>query len=449
MTTHKPMPATSETSTSRDTTTNDITIQSEQPARYTLNHALRQLRQQPHRLSQRQIIQLQRTYGNQWVLRHLASAAATSAQIQRSQLGQQMGWLVEQQDDPFPNLLAVVGAYESATENLEKQRLLHEIEHIIYGWLTAHLREVTENPLVDKMLDFMDVVQAEHQIVVKAVMSDESGEDEKIYGHDENGGYSKAASEEATTLLALIKAGTASIRINPIDVGQWLIKKKQELVGGFEDQVLAAFARLLTKKEDREMVGFMLVRKKIVTIIPMTPDTKAGFEWMQQQAKKTQEPEPMDTPGLVLPAPTELSQKAFEQGLDMAQQNTKDTLFTENNLEENAEDDSPTGTPMGTNAYLALEPGMKDSEAIAFDEAQKPIPTPEFVTLGHELRHAFNIQVGMSQRGHKDKSNDYPNLEEANAIEGTENDIRARHNLGKRKGHTGARRRDLKKIQTQ
>jgi Effector protein len=130
----------------------------------------------------------------------------------------------------------------------------------------------------------------------------------------------------------------------------------------------------------------------------------------------------------------------------------------------------------GSGAVVSLTPGLKDSDFSDFGPQGQRIPSPTFVSLGHELTHSAHFQRGTSAEGVE--SNEIPSLSAEEGYEGdmeelltiertedleqmknasvsqddgkgsldtllklnkdipTEDDIREEHGLGLRFGHT-------------
>lgn len=101
----------------------------------------------------------------------------------------------------------------------------------------------------------------------------------------------------------------------------------------------------------------------------------------------------------------------------------------------------PGGPPKeGAGSTIEIDPSLNDDTLKAYDIAKRPLKTPVFLALGHELAHALHNAQGVN-KAHLPAGFAYPNMEEKMTIEGEENRMRLEHlerRLGKRFGHAGS-----------
>ncbi len=179
-----------------------------------------------------------------------------------------------------------------------------------------------------------------------------------------------------------LQDGSGQIKISDTDA-------KGKKHAGFKQEVLSALGKLMSKPQGRKLVLDLLVAGAAVTIRPGPPKSVA-------------------TTG------------------------TKRTALEK--------DGAKTG--VATPSTIELEPGLTDDSVKAKDKDGKPLASPVFIVLGHELVHATHNAAGKNKSNQKASDGAYRNKEEEQTISTgsgvTENKIRAEHGGKLRYGHAKA-----------
>lgn len=80
----------------------------------------------------------------------------------------------------------------------------------------------------------------------------------------------------------------------------------------------------------------------------------------------------------------------------------------------------PGGPPKeGAGSTIEIDPSLNDDTLKAYDKDKRPLKTPVFLALGHELAHALHNAQGVN-KAHLPAGYAYPNMEEKLTIEGEE-----------------------------
>lgn len=323
----------------------------------------------------------------------------------------------------FEAIEAKLDAYQllGDDERAKKQMLLANLETKIYGFLEAN------HDFADKaaLYELMNNVQREHQRVIRAVVN--AGESPEWM----NLGEDKPA--EFDQLWADIVGGAGNLSVSGQDVIAGMIGQNAEAIAGFQDEMFSALARLISQPKGMQLVQNIMNHSVPVTIIPKTNAANVVMAQINGE-------DPTISPGVAAPVPAGMGPADLLEASRLSSQNLTNTGAV------NVQHTDAAMRPTGAQTFVAVRPGLRDSNVISYDANGDEIASPVFVMLGHELQHAEHNIKGQNTRAIKqlgDKNSDYPNLEELDTIElaeTSENAIREEHLLEQRIGHAGGLR---------
>ena len=223
-----------------------------------------------------------------------------------------------------------------------------------------------------------------------------------------------------TALYNAIEANSGTIKI--FELSGTLNGQTDREFPGFRDKILAAIRKLMAGPKGRQIIEALMSNSHPVEIRPYVGDSPA---------------------------------KSTDKGM------------------------TPDATGVGSTVYV--QPGLTDQSVTVFDASGKPLASPVFIALGHELIHSRHYQLGSfnvtPDEDYQDKDErdtivgervnpqyqarvmarakvlmaagrspadaikiataEIPRIERDPSLEVTENDLRAEHNLAARKGHGG------------
>lgn len=291
-------------------------------------------------------------------------------------------------------------AYSGLTVPLEQMAALDSIEHKTYQLID----KVTDPGVKEGGLVLLDELQAEHQAVIRPA----TGWVTKVFSAD------PTDQDETDVIWGRIMANDKIIVAN-----QTYPFKRNEVRSfpEFPAEILSAFARLISRSAGRKLVGKILDHPKQVGIYPLD-DVTAQYAQDKTGLTAPVDPDSQDS---------SVAARLAQQNLDA--QDGKLSTFVQDSK------------PVGSDAFIFLPPGAKDSDTYAFDQEGRRIHSPMFLKLGHELIHAKAMMRGRKRGKNQARGGIWGNLEEFRAIEGgktSENTLRREHrHLSQRHGHHG------------
>lgn len=319
---------------------------------------------------------------------------------------------------------------KSEQEYLHSQlKRLDKIEHSVYDWFGQNQDDSPERPSMFKLLD--QVQQHHRKLIGRTARGGHDLWVKDNVDHQERGKINEVWNQVVSNQGNLSVERTVSI-----ESGTAQIPSKQH--GELRTEVLSDVARLMSRPKGRKLVEHLHTQGQ-------DKSRQVKFRMHNLGALKK---------GIALsPLASNVSNEALVH-----------------------ESDGGIGKGEGSGAVVNLTPGVKDSDFSDFDVHGQRIPSPTFVTLGHELTHAAHFQRGTSAEGVKsdeiqglssdegyhddmeelltiERTKDLKNMSGARITKDkgesslqtllalnkgipTENDIREEHGLGLRYGHT-------------
>ena len=327
--------------------------------------------------------------------------------------------------------------------NYNLQDYLDRLRRRVFEWLPANIEDVNRGA----MLDLMDDIQKEQNSLIRRATH--------IFAH---GGQ---AADDVNELFSTIAEGTGSIIIDETDIWQQALTGVTSTCAGFRQEVLSAFAMILQAETGRRLVRKLLNQRLRIRIVPQTSKAReAQTRLMRVVAEERKRSgtgvivgrgggsssdlgHEVSSPGLATADPASfLNNRMFDVSGYLGAWASKQA-----NIDLQTGAPLPPvggGAPMGAEAIVAIEPGMKDSAVFGVDADGAPLVTPFFLTLAHELNHAKRIVRGRTRGGtlpsrheHFHTAEEYHNIVTSKT---SENRLREEFGLGVRHGHTGGMR---------
>ena len=331
----------------------------------------------------------------------------------------------------------------NALTGSQRLQLMSTLRGHLYNWLVAN----PLHPDRDVILDLLNQVRAEHE---RQTMTLQGGGAIYVRNDPQN---------DVQQLWTRLVNGGGNVIIENRDYGQLILNGANVQVVGFRDRVLSAFATLLERPEGQKLVRKLLNSPQTVRIVPLTNPTEQAMAMLQRRvtARIRQRQQFViggggaadaghagDSPGMTFVDPVPF---IGAQGFNIdGYIGARNDAFA--NMDVTGRPVAPLGggIPQGTGAIVAINPNLDDANIFALNAQDgRPLLSPVFLVLAHELLHAKRMMRGRSRTGLPPHIA-FRNAEEFRAISGgntSENSLRAVYGIGARFGHMAMPRADL------
>jgi hypothetical protein len=377
------------------------------------------------------------------------------------------------QDKRIANLARLAVAYNSHRKGktrTDRINELHELQVAGMKWLddfSVPDQNVSSAALWVK--DLMNEVQREHQGLVEASVEQE--DDTPPVAN-----FDKLSDKEQRVVKSIweqLVKGTGNIRITETETytNSETNQPDARVHGGFRYEALAQFARLLETATGRSIVGQVVsdAKGRLVTIKPGFAEPSQGAPGSEFAAA------PVSLEGHDKLTSVDINAMFKGQPNAKKKREAYRRKFVEIDLARiadpreksaaiyEARKDNPKAAGVkiagayykfgrGTAVDVTLTRDIRDAEehhtSRFVDKDRNEIPTPNFITLGHELGHAVHMLTGVAL-GKQEISDqllplvatpgvveqDWSNLEEYANINSVENALRAEFGMKSRYGH--------------